>query len=560
MESRGLLVPLREVNRFRKALYKRQWLRQLRPPSLSDRFTRYEGAAGAHRPVLAVDQGWRFLALSLAGERALLEGDASNTSAADLTEFLNECSLTGDGLDNVQLVCCSTADDAPALPEAAAAAAAAAAVAAAVAAAAPACANTAATISAAADAALCDFAGRFTFVDLFAGVGGFASGLGSGEFCGGLRGECLLACERDHEAQAVYLRNHGTPTHGMHDDICTLARLPPGVDVLCAGFPCQSFSRANSGGQGLACPKNGFLFFEIIRLIKDPARAPRALLLENVRNLLDMDDGETFKQVTTELEQCGYAIFHKVIFSDELVGVPQRRERLYIVVGESARFAPFLYFKNDHFAKTGSGPPWEKGVENEGVFCRASASRPTRRCLTHRSSSGRLRTSMMLQQQAKRRAVAVRAVASGHVGGGSQCERYWKRSQDCSRRTGCQSTSGRKSRRIGRGTNRCCRCTSDGWSTLTDAHAPSERSIERDTSSNLNSSHIVTLINIMLMMMARRGRRSHPQRRVKMAGGGGGIKAAAAMMTSLGRTRRFTSAWLVERRRTLGLGELLQGR
>jgi hypothetical protein len=129
MESRGLLVPLREVNRFRKALYKRQWLRQLRPPSLSDRFTRYEGAAGAHRPVLAVDQGWRFLALSLAGERALLEGDASNTSAADLTEFLNECSLTGDGLDNVQLVCCSTADDAPALPEAAAAAAAAAAVA-----------------------------------------------------------------------------------------------------------------------------------------------------------------------------------------------------------------------------------------------------------------------------------------------------------------------------------------------------------------------------------------------------------------------------------------------
>ena len=79
MESRGLLVPLREANRFRKALYKRQWLRQLRPPSLSDRFTRYEGAAndvtaaGAAAPALTVDQGWRYLALSLAGEHSVCQ-------------------------------------------------------------------------------------------------------------------------------------------------------------------------------------------------------------------------------------------------------------------------------------------------------------------------------------------------------------------------------------------------------------------------------------------------------------------------------------------------------
>ena len=256
MESRGLLVPLREVNRFRKALHKRQWLRQLRPPAPTDRFTRYEplpvapdGASGAAAccgaAALAVDQSWRYLVLSLAGERALLVGEAP---AAELTDFLTECSLTGPGLDNVQLVCCS-ADAAAAVPPV----------------------GSAAAGSAADDAA----APQFTFVDLFAGVGGFASGLGSGEFCE-LRGECLLACEKDHEAQTVYIRNHGTPTHGMHDDICTLTRLPLGVDLLCAGFPCQSFSRANAGGGGLDCPKNGFLFFEIVRLLKqDPDHAPR---------------------------------------------------------------------------------------------------------------------------------------------------------------------------------------------------------------------------------------------------------------------------------------------
>ena len=254
-ESRGLLVPLREVQTFRKALHKRQWLRQLRPPAPADVFTRYgdDGAVPTTAP-LAVDQSWRYLILSLAGERAVLEGEAA---AADLTDFLDECSLTGPGLDNVQLVCCS-ADGA-----------------AGVCCAEPGSAAAALPAAAASGSSDDDATPQFTYVDLFAGVGGFASGLGSGNFCE-LRGECLLACEKDHEAQTVYIRNHGTPTHGMHDDICTLTRLPPGVDLLCAGFPCQSFSRANSGGQGLGCPKNGFLFFEIVRLLKqDPDRAPR---------------------------------------------------------------------------------------------------------------------------------------------------------------------------------------------------------------------------------------------------------------------------------------------
>jgi len=166
-------------------------------------------------------------------------------------------------------------------------------------------------------------AAPFSFIDLFAGVGGFACGLHAGR--------CLLAVEKDREASELYVRNHGEPAHGMHKDIYTLPNLPLDADLLCAGFPCQSFSRAGDK-QGLDCPKNGALVFEIVRLLKQAGEhAPRALLLENVRNLLDMDGGETFDEIIRAVEDCGYTMMHKVIFSNEQEGLPQRRERLYIV-------------------------------------------------------------------------------------------------------------------------------------------------------------------------------------------------------------------------------------
>ncbi len=92
---------------------------------------------------------------------------------------------------------------------------------------------------------------QFTFVDLFAGIGGFSCGLKSGNFCH-LRGTCLLASECDAEARFLYEVNHGKPLFGFNTDITTLERLPAcpltgQLDLLCAGFPCQSFSKAKYG-------------------------------------------------------------------------------------------------------------------------------------------------------------------------------------------------------------------------------------------------------------------------------------------------------------------------
>ena len=209
---------------------------------------------------------------------------------------------------------------------------------------------------------------RFSFVDLFAGVGGFAAALGPPRRRGspacpdanakehlpcnssnsssssssssspassaaaaslGLNGCCLLSSEKDGEARALYERNHGRPVRGFNCDIRELTELPA-CDILCGGFPCQSFSCATAAPEGLRCAKNGGLFFEITRLLKESPRAPRAVLLENVPNLLEIDDGAAFAVVKRELEACGYEVYWKVISSHE-AGLPQHRPRLYIV-------------------------------------------------------------------------------------------------------------------------------------------------------------------------------------------------------------------------------------
>ncbi|CAD7971603.1 unnamed protein product [Amoebophrya sp. A120] len=182
---------------------------------------------------------------------------------------------------------------------------------------------------------------QFTFVDLFAGIGGFSCGLKSGNFCH-LRGTCLLASECDAEARYLYEVNHGKPLFGFNTDITTLEKLPAcpltgQLDLLCAGFPCQSFSKANSSRKGLKneLANPGQLFFEIVRLLKhSKSLKPRALLLENVPGLLELEDGKVFETVKQLLEQdCGYEVHHKVLNSHAVCPdvVPQNRDRLYIV-------------------------------------------------------------------------------------------------------------------------------------------------------------------------------------------------------------------------------------
>jgi DNA (cytosine-5)-methyltransferase 1 len=168
----------------------------------------------------------------------------------------------------------------------------------------------------------------FRFVDLFAGIGGIRMGL---ERAGG---ECVYTVEIDRFARQTYSANFGEPQGSDIHDV-RAADLPR-YEVLAAGFPCQPFSIAGVSKKlslgrlhGFDDIKSGNLFFEITRLIDEGPLPPPVLFLENVKNLLSHDRGNTFKVISEALEDRGYSLNHKVI--DGQRWVPQHRERTYIV-------------------------------------------------------------------------------------------------------------------------------------------------------------------------------------------------------------------------------------
>jgi DNA (cytosine-5)-methyltransferase 1 len=169
---------------------------------------------------------------------------------------------------------------------------------------------------------------RFTFVDLFAGIGGFRRGFEK------VGGRCVFTSEWDKYAQITYRANFGD--HEVHGDITKLcADEIPDHDVLLAGFPCQPFSIAgvskkNALGRkhGFDCETQGTLFFDIERIIL--AKQPKAFVLENVKNLASHDGGRTFEVIRWTLERkLGYRLSVRVI--DARRFVPQHRERVFIV-------------------------------------------------------------------------------------------------------------------------------------------------------------------------------------------------------------------------------------
>lgn len=169
----------------------------------------------------------------------------------------------------------------------------------------------------------------FTFIDLFAGIGGTRLGF---EAAGG---ECVFTSEWDKFACRTYRSNHAD-NHEIRGDITTVsADEIPEHDVLVAGFPCQPFSLAgvskkNSLGRqhGFLDKTQGTLFFDVARIIK--ARRPRAFLLENVKNLRSHDKGRTFDVILRTLrDDLGYTVSERII--DARYFVPQHRERIFIV-------------------------------------------------------------------------------------------------------------------------------------------------------------------------------------------------------------------------------------
>jgi DNA (cytosine-5)-methyltransferase 1 len=158
----------------------------------------------------------------------------------------------------------------------------------------------------------------FTFIDLFAGIGGFhVAGTQLG-------GRCVFACEIDKYAKKAYAHNYGMDPYG---DITTLdAKMVPDHDVLFAGFPCQPFSII--GDRMGFEDTRGTLFFEIVRILKE--KRPSAFVLENVKQLKTHDRGRTFQVIMKTLKDLGYDV-HATVLNALDFGLPQKRERTVIV-------------------------------------------------------------------------------------------------------------------------------------------------------------------------------------------------------------------------------------
>ena len=160
---------------------------------------------------------------------------------------------------------------------------------------------------------------NFSFIDLFAGIGGIRLGFES------VGGHCVFSSEFDEMACKTYEANFGEHPSG---DITKIdAKDIPDFDILLGGFPCQAFSiiGKKEGFENETC---GTLFFDIERILKE--KRPKAFMLENVRNLTAHDKGKTFKVIRSHLEALGYTVYAKVLNALDF-GVPQKRERIIIV-------------------------------------------------------------------------------------------------------------------------------------------------------------------------------------------------------------------------------------
>lgn len=158
----------------------------------------------------------------------------------------------------------------------------------------------------------------YSFIDLFAGLGGFRIALES------LGAHCVYSNEWDKSVQKVYAHNFGDVPEG---DITKVdENTIPNHDILCAGFPCQAFSI--SGKQRGFEDSRGTLFFDVARIVK--AKKPKIVFMENVKNFASHDNGRTLEVVRNTMEELGYTFNQKVLSAVDY-GVPQKRERIYMV-------------------------------------------------------------------------------------------------------------------------------------------------------------------------------------------------------------------------------------
>jgi DNA (cytosine-5)-methyltransferase 1 len=177
---------------------------------------------------------------------------------------------------------------------------------------------------------------KFKFIDLFAGIGGFRIALQN------VGGKCVFTSEWNPEAQKTYLANFGEVPFGDITKDRVKNYIPRNFDILCAGFPCQAFSIA--GYQKGFSDTRGTLFFDIEQIIEK--HKPKVVFLENVKNLVSHDNGNTFKTIIGVLEnKLGYKVFSKILNSATHADIPQNRERIFIIAFDPIQVSKYANFK-----------------------------------------------------------------------------------------------------------------------------------------------------------------------------------------------------------------------
>ena len=183
---------------------------------------------------------------------------------------------------------------------------------------------------------------RFSFIDLFAGIGGFRIGLEA------LGGKCVFSVERDKFSRRTYEEWFGSPPDGGDINHIDIASIPPHT-IMTAGFPCPAFSKAGESKRkslgrktGLDAEDDGQHIFTLAEVLG--TCRPPAFLFENVSNLLTRDKGKTWDVIHALLTDAGYSVFAKV-FNAKHFGVPQGRERVMIVGFDTGRFGDAPQFQ-----------------------------------------------------------------------------------------------------------------------------------------------------------------------------------------------------------------------
>ena len=242
---------------------------------------------------------------------------------------------------------------------------------------------------------------KFTFIDLFAGIGGMRLAF---EARGG---KCVFSSEWDKFAQQTYEANFGDKPHGDITQIPSSAI--PRHDVLIAGFPCQPFSHA--GLKKGFMDTRGTLFFDVARIIND--RKPSLVLLENVKGFTSHDKGRTFATVVAALDELGYDTSSQVLNASDF-GLPQNRERIFIV-GINRRKIRGAVFKFPKPPKTPVkvGDILDRRVDTKYVLSNKLWSGHKRRLREHRERGNGFGYSLFTPDSARTSTISARYYKDG---------------------------------------------------------------------------------------------------------------------------------------------------